>query len=69
MVSFAVPEIDWAVLMPVLTVMATGVVALIIEMMMPRRNNNTVVAVSLIGLCIAAAYALNEVGRPDTVAI
>jgi NADH-quinone oxidoreductase subunit N len=69
MVSFAVPEIDWAVLMPVLTVMATGVVALIIEMMMPRRNNNTVVAVSLIGLCIAAVYALNEVGRPDTFAI
>lgn len=67
--SYALPEIDWAVLMPVLVVMATGVVALIVEMLMPRRNNNTVVAVSLIGLMVAAVYALQEVGRPDTVAI
>ena len=56
--EFKPPEIDWASLFPVLTVIATGVVALIVEMFMPRRNNNVIVAVSLIGLAAAAYTAV-----------
>lgn len=62
--KFDIPPIDWATLLPVLIVMVTGVVALIIEMIVPRRNNNTVVAFSLVGLAVAAYYAVALVGLP-----
>lgn len=65
--NYPIPQVDWPSLMPVLIVMGTGVVALIFEMLMPRRNNNTVVAVSLIGLAIAAVYAVRLLGQePST---
>jgi NADH-quinone oxidoreductase subunit N len=64
--SYEIPQIDWATLLPVLVVMGTGVVALVIEMLVPRRNNNTVVAASLVGLGFAAYYVLPTFGaRPE----
>lgn len=62
MPQYQIPPIDWATLLPVLIVMVTGVVALIVEMLVPRRNNNAVVAVSLIGLVAAAYYTLPILG-------
>ncbi len=63
MQNYTIPQIDWATLLPVLIVMSTGVVALIFEMLMPRRNNNAVVGVSLLGLVLAAYYTLPMLGR------
>ena len=54
MLQYQLPDIDWPSVMPIVVVVCTGIVALIIEMIVPRRNNNVVVAVSLIGLSIAA---------------
>ena len=56
------PKIDWIVLMPVLTVIGTGVAALFVEMFWPRRNNGPLVAVSLIGLSCAAWQVVGQFG-------
>lgn len=48
--------------MPVLIVAITGGLALFIEMVTPKRNNNLLVAVSLGGLFLAAASLLFSVG-------
>src|SRR5687767_15482766 len=39
---------------PVVLVAMTGIIALCIEMAWPKRNNNAIVAFSLIGLAVAA---------------
>ena len=56
--EFQIPEIDWPTVMPVILVVATGVIALIVEMFLPKRNNNVVVGVSIAGLVVAAYYTL-----------
>lgn len=62
--DFALPAIEWSVLMPILIVSATGIVALVIEMLAPRRNNNVVVGTSLIGLVVAAVSTLGLLREP-----
>lgn len=47
------PEIDWLALRPVILVAVTGVLALVIEMFRPKKPNEPIVAVSLIGLATA----------------
>jgi NADH-quinone oxidoreductase subunit N len=54
---YAPPVIEWSALMPVIGVIITGVLALIIEMARPKRNNNLIAAVSLAGLGISGIYA------------
>lgn len=48
------PTIDWPTLMPIILVVCTGIVALLIEMFRPKKNNNAIVVSSLIGLVLAA---------------
>lgn len=60
--TYTLPTIDWPTILPVVVVAATGVVALIVEMLVPRRNNNAVIAVSLVGLAVAAYYAVSLMG-------
>ncbi|HWP30906.1 MAG TPA: NADH-quinone oxidoreductase subunit N [Fimbriimonadales bacterium] len=50
--------IDWIALAPMIAVGTTGVVAMILEMMRPRKTNNLIVSISLIGLAFAAALVL-----------
>ena len=64
MPAIPIPKIEWSVLMPILAVATTGVIALIIEMLAPRRNNNAVVFASLLGLVVAGAYALQLLPAP-----
>ena len=61
---FPLPQIDWPTVMPITLVITTGVIALIVEMLLPRKNNNTVVAVSLVGLLAAAWSAFRLLGAP-----
>lgn len=49
--------VDWLAMSPILAVFGTGVVAMILEMLWPRKANNTIVMVSALGL-LAAAYAV-----------
>ncbi|MDQ2985549.1 MAG: NADH-quinone oxidoreductase subunit N [Armatimonadota bacterium] len=49
--------IDWLPLLPILFVFGTGVAAMIIEMLWPRRSNYLIVGTTIVGL-VAAAYTV-----------
>lgn len=52
-------------LWPVITVVCTGILALLIEMIRPKHNNNAIVCVSLVGLAIAGWTITRQFGMPD----
>ena len=64
------PLIEWSVLMPILIVIGAGLLALIIEMLRPKKNNNVIVAVSLLGLAAAGFELVMQFGwaPEDTIA-
>lgn len=53
MFQFPVPTIETPVILPVLLVALTGLVALLIELFSPKRNNNLIAIASLVGLALA----------------
>ena len=55
--------IDWLAMSPILAVFGTGVVAMLLEMFWPKRANNAIVIVSVIGLAVAA---IQTTVRPGT---
>ncbi|HTQ10703.1 MAG TPA: NADH-quinone oxidoreductase subunit N [Fimbriimonadaceae bacterium] len=57
------PEIYWPALLPILLVTMTGIVALIPEIVRPRRDNMPIVAISLAGLAIAAFTVVMQYGQ------
>lgn len=68
MFQFPVPDIDIRSLLPMIIVGLTGLVALIVEMVAPKRDNALLVAVSLAGLVVAGVALALSVGDPaDTV--
>lgn len=62
MVSAFPPSIDWLAIGPVLIVSTTGILALLLEVIWPKRSNWPIVAVSLGGLVIAAFLAATQLG-------
>jgi len=59
------PQIDWTAILPVMIVAGTGILALIPEILFPRRNNTYVVAISLIGLAIAGTLVVTQYGQAN----
>ena len=66
MFPFAPPAIDLRAIAPILAVALTGIVALILEFTRPRKSNDLIVAASLSGLGIAAAYVALSFRAPDS---
>ncbi len=60
--NFPIPHIDWYAILPVIIVAITGGLALVVEMLTPKRNNNLIVSVCLSGLIIAGGALLFNVG-------
>lgn len=58
--NFAPPDLDFAAVLPILVVVLTGIVALIIEMLHPKKSNESIVMVSLGGLLLAGLVAGNN---------
>lgn len=56
------PPIDYAALAPLIVLALTGVATLIIEMIRPKAANDAIVAVSLIGLLVAAFASFANLG-------
>lgn len=54
---YTIPDLYWPAVWPVLIVMGTGCLALIVEMLRPKQNNNVIVGVSLLGLGAAIVMA------------
>lgn len=65
MFDFPVPKIDILACLPIIVVVATGILALIVEMARPKRNNNAIVAVSLLGLVGAGVSIAVQYGLPS----
>ncbi|QYK52797.1 MAG: NADH-quinone oxidoreductase subunit N [Fimbriimonadaceae bacterium] len=59
-----IPAIDWALAMPLIVILGTGLVALLIEMFRPKQNNNLIVGVSLAGLAYCFVLLVNQLGKP-----
>lgn len=55
--NYTIPDLYWPAVWPVIIVMGTGCIALIIEMLRPKQNNNVIVGVSLLGLAGAIVMA------------
>jgi NADH-quinone oxidoreductase subunit N len=49
----AIPQIDWSMIAPVVLVAMTGIIALCIEMVRPKKQNDMIVGFSLFGLLAA----------------
>jgi len=64
--AFAPPAIEWAVILPILIVIGTGIVTLILEMFHPKRNNNLIVGVGIVGLATAGYFAMQQYAQPVT---
>lgn len=63
MFQFDPPQLDVYALAPVVLVALTGLVALIIEIFSPKRNNNLIVAVSLAGLGLSLFALVMSFGK------
>lgn len=61
---FVPPQIEWAILLPIIVVVVTGIFALIVELAQPKRNNNLIVVVSLAGLLVAGYFVVAQYGQP-----
>jgi NADH-quinone oxidoreductase subunit N len=53
--SYNPPAIDWLMVAPIASVCVAGMLALILEMLKPKGNNNMVVVTSLLGLAVSFA--------------
>ncbi len=58
MEAFVVPEIEWSVMLPFITVVATALAVLIAEMFLPRERHTPLVLLGLIGIGIAGYFQL-----------
>ncbi|MDX2064264.1 MAG: NADH-quinone oxidoreductase subunit N [Fimbriimonadaceae bacterium] len=67
MINFPIPATDWSLLLPIAMVALTGIFALIIEMVQPKRDNGPIVAISLFGLLLAAIQLGIQFQAPETV--
>jgi NADH-quinone oxidoreductase subunit N len=61
--AFPIPEVDIQAVAPIMIVIVTGILALLVEILRPKRNNNPIVAVSVIGLLTAAAALIIQFGN------
>lgn len=50
--------IDWSAMLPMISVASAGVVAMLIEMIWPRRSNDFIVWVCMIGLAVAGGFVV-----------
>ncbi|MGV3616011.1 MAG: NADH-quinone oxidoreductase subunit N [Fimbriimonas sp.] len=57
---FPTPEVSIGAILPILVVALTGILALIVELVWPKRNNDLIVGISLGGLALSALLALNS---------
>jgi NADH-quinone oxidoreductase subunit N len=58
------PEIDWLSILPTLIVAGFGILALIPEIIFPKRRNEPIIVTSLIGLLIAGWFVVRQYSEP-----
>lgn len=63
--KFPLPEAQWDLVLPIAMVVLTGIVALIVELLQPRRNNNLLVVTSIVGLALSGVMLAIQLGAPS----
>lgn len=61
-----IPDINWSILSPAVVAALTGVLALICEMMWPKRTNDRTVVVTVVGLLVSAGLYASKLTIPAT---
>lgn len=64
MFNFPVPATEWSLALPFSMVVVTGIFALILEMVMPKRDNSLIVTLSIFGLFLAAGLIIIQPSFP-----
>ncbi len=65
MIPQTMPSIDWTMLLPVIAVVGAGAIAILLQLVAPKRTNNAIVTVSLVGLLASAVLLVRQFGLPD----
>ncbi len=64
--AFPVPtDIDFPMVLPMILVAVTGIIALLIEVILPKRNNQPMIWATLIGLIVAGVTVCMQFGYGD----
>ena len=61
--AFPTPQIEWTIILPIILVIGTGILALVLEILRPKHNNNLIVGVSLVGLLVAGWFTASQFGQ------
>lgn len=61
-----IPSIDFGVILPFAIVVITGIIALVIETVHPKRDNGLILGVSLTGLAASFVVLLSQLALPAT---
>lgn len=65
--TFLAPkDLHWPAVLPVLIVIVAGILALLVEIVRPKHNNNVIAALSLAGLAVAGYFCFRDLGAPAT---
>ncbi|MES1228215.1 MAG: proton-conducting transporter membrane subunit, partial [Armatimonadota bacterium] len=59
---FKAPAIDWLMISPYVIVAVTGILALLVELLRPKQNNNVIIGVSVSGLVVALVALIAQLG-------
>lgn len=62
----AIPSIDFGVILPFVVVAVTGIVALLLETIQPKRDNGLILGVSLAGVIASFGILLSQLALPAT---
>ncbi|HVT11923.1 MAG TPA: NADH-quinone oxidoreductase subunit N [Fimbriimonadaceae bacterium] len=57
-------DIDWLAILPTLLVAGTGILALLAEIVNPKRDNGLIIGISLAGLAFASYFVFGQYGQP-----
>ncbi|RYG31719.1 NADH-quinone oxidoreductase subunit N [bacterium] len=63
--KFPLPETNWHLILPIVMVILTGIGALILELLQPKKNNNNIAMLSVFGLAVSAVFLALQLGAPS----
>jgi len=63
--TLTIPQIDWAMILPITIVAVTGILALILETLWPKRANAGKWLISILGLAAAGMTLVNQFNSPE----
>lgn len=63
--AFPLPQIEWLPVMPIITVVLTGIIGLLVEIVKPKKSNSTIITLCLLGLGLTAVELFLQISAPE----